>query len=101
MLIDEKHFLSNEEELTPIENLENAIKKLKQELKFELNNQIMKCLLLFEKLVIDLLNKWGMEILMELPETKKSSDGGIDGIVYQDVLGLDNCLCSSKKIQRR
>lgn len=89
---------SNEEELTPIENLENASKKLKQELKVELNNQIMQMSpYFFEKLVIDLLKKMGYGNFDGTTETKKSSDGGIDGIVYQDVLGLDIVYVQAKR----
>ena len=36
-------------QIEKIENLENASKKLKQELKVELNNQIMECLHTFLK----------------------------------------------------
>lgn len=94
----EKDAETKEEELTPIENLENASKRLKQELKVDLNNQIMQMSpYFFEKLVIDLLQKMGYGSFEGTTVTKRSSDGGIDGIVYQDVLGLDIVYVQAKR----
>ena len=96
----EKNIETNEENLTPIENLENASKRLKQELKVELNNQIMQMSpYFFEKLVIDLLKKMGYGSFDGTTVTKRSADGGIDGIVYQDVLGLDIVYVQAKRFK--
>ncbi|MDA8756134.1 restriction endonuclease [Candidatus Pseudothioglobus singularis] len=89
---------SNEEELTPVEKIENASQILKQELKVDLNNQIMEMSpYFFEKLVVDLLKKMGYGSFDGTTVTKKSSDGGIDGVVYQDELGLDIVYVQAKR----
>ena len=94
----DKELVSYKEELTPLENLETASKRLKQELKVELSNLIMDMTpYFFEKLVIDLLKKMGYGNFDGTNVTKKSSDGGIDGIVYQDILGLDLVYVQAKR----
>lgn len=94
----EKAAESNEDELTPIEKIENASQSLKQELKVELSNQIMEMSpYFFEKLVIDLLKKMGYGNFDGTTVTKRSADGGIDGVVYQDVLGLDIVYVQAKR----
>jgi restriction system protein len=48
----------------------------------------------FEKVILRLLNKMGYG---EFIETKKSSDGGIDGIINEDKLGLDKIYIQAKR----
>jgi len=48
----------------------------------------------FEKVILILLNKMGYG---EFIETKKSGDGGIDGIVNQDKLGLEKIYVQAKR----
>ena len=94
----EKDIETHQENLTPIENMENASKRLKQELKVDLNNQIMQMSpYFFETLVVDLLKKMGYGRFEGTTVTPQSSDGGIDGIVYQDVLGLDIVYVQAKR----
>ena len=89
---------SNDETFTPLENLENASLRLRQELKVELNNQIMEMSpYFFEKVVIDLLKEMGYGSFDGTQVTKKSGDRGVDGIVYQDILGLDVIYIQAKR----
>lgn len=48
----------------------------------------------FEKVVLKLLNKMGYG---DFIETSKSSDGGIDGIINEDKLGLDKIYIQAKR----
>jgi len=48
----------------------------------------------FEKVILKLLNKMGYG---EFIETSKSSDGGIDGIINEDKLGLDKIYIQAKR----
>ena len=86
------------EELTPTEKLESISNTVKSELKSELKNEIFSLSpYFFEKLVVDLLKKMGYGSFQGTGTTKKSSDGGIDGIVYQDELGLDIVYIQAKR----
>jgi restriction system protein len=86
------------EELTPIESLESLSNIIKSEVKSELRNQIFSLSpYFFEKLVVDLLKKMGYGSYQGTGVTSKSGDGGIDGIVYQDVLGLDIVYIQAKR----
>ncbi len=85
---------------TPEELLEDSFVKLKDELAAELIDKIKSCSpAFFEKLVIDLLIKMGYggsrkeagQII------GKSGDGGIDGIIKEDKLGLDTIYVQAKK----
>ena len=94
----EKNIETNEESLTPLEILESASGRLKQDLKVDLSHRIMQMSpYFFEKLVIDLLKKMGYGSFDGTTVTKRSADGGIDGIVYQDVLGLDIVYVQAKR----
>ncbi|MCL1997572.1 MAG: restriction endonuclease [Turicibacter sp.] len=76
----------------------------------ELNLQLAKDLLdeihnntpsFFERLVVDLILKMGYGGLDGTGEvTKKTSDGGIDGIVKQDELGLDVIYIQAKRWEK-
>lgn len=94
----------NNEELetikTPEELLDYSFLKLKEELAVELIEKIKNCSPgFFERLVIDLLIKMGYggskkeagQII------GKSGDGGIDGIIKEDKLGLDTIYVQAKK----
>lgn len=48
----------------------------------------------FEKIILRLLNKMGYG---EFIETSKSSDGGIDGIINEDALGLEKIYIQAKR----
>lgn len=85
---------------TPEELLDYSFQKLKDELAVELIDKIKNCTPgFFERLVIDLLIKMGYggsrkeagQII------GKSGDGGIDGIIKEDKLGLDTIYIQAKK----
>jgi restriction system protein len=87
-------------EKTPEELLDYSFTKLKDELVVELIDKIKSCSPgFFERLVVDLLIKMGYggsrkeagQII------GKSGDGGIDGIIKEDKLGLDAIYVQAKK----
>lgn len=51
----------------------------------------------FEKVILILLNKMGYG---EFIETKKTGDGGIDGIINEDMLGLDKIYIQAKRYDK-
>lgn len=77
----------------------NAIKNLETEISVELLNKLQKGTpLFFEKSVLKLLlamGYGGKENLFE--HTGKSHDGGIDGVIKQDPLGIQNIYIQAKK----
>jgi len=85
---------------TPEEELEYAYQKLRSELSKELLEVIKSASpVFFEKLVIDLLIKMGYGGSRKDAGQAlgKSGDGGIDGIVNEDKLGLDTIYLQAKK----
>ena len=86
------------EELTPIENIEELVSIAAQEIKNELRNQIHEASpYFFEKMVVDLLQNMGYGNFLGTSVTSKSADGGVDGIVYQDILGLEIVYVQAKR----
>lgn len=86
--------------VTPEENLEYAFQKLRSELAKEILETVKKCSpSFFEKLVIDLLLRMGYGgSRQDAGEALgKSGDGGIDGIIKEDKLGLDTIYIQAKK----
>ncbi|MFP4298954.1 MAG: restriction endonuclease [Spirulinaceae cyanobacterium] len=85
---------------TPEESLEAAYQKLREDLAAELLQTILQCSpTFFERLVVDLLIKMGYggsrkEAGQALG---KSRDGGIDGIIKEDKLGLDIIYIQAKR----
>lgn len=87
-------------EKTPQELLEYSYLKLKDELAFELLEKIKICSpAFFEKLVIDLLITMGYGGSRKDAGqiVGKSGDGGIDGIIKEDKLGLDVIYVQAKR----
>lgn len=85
---------------TPEESLEYAYQKLHTELSKELLSVIKSCSAeFFEKLVIDLLITMGYGgSRKEAGQAMgKSGDGGIDGIINEDKLGLDVIYLQAKR----
>jgi len=85
---------------TPEENLEDAFLRLKLNLADEILEKINTCSFdFFERMVIDLLIKMGYGGSREEAgrATKKTGDGGIDGIINQDRLGLDMIYIQAKR----
>lgn len=92
--------LDTESDQTPEESLEYAYQKLHSELSKELISIVKNCSpSFFEKLVIDLLITMGYGgSRREAGKAMgKSGDGGIDGIINEDKLGLDVIYLQAKK----
>ncbi len=96
----EENIAEIEQGKTPEELLDYSFQKLKDELAVELIDKIKSCSpVFFERLVVDLLIKMGYggsrkeagQII------GKSGDGGIDGIIKEDKLGLDTIYVQAKK----
>ena len=87
-------------EQTPEENFEISYQKLKKDLGEKLLEQIKNCSpKFFEKLVVDLLLAMGYGgSRKDAGEAVgKSGDGGIDGIIKEDNLGLDLIYIQAKR----
>ena len=85
---------------TPEELLEGAFSQLKEELAIELIEKIKECSpSFFERLVVDMLIKMGYGGSRKEAGRVigKSNDGGIDGIINEDKLGLDTIYIQAKK----
>jgi restriction system protein len=85
---------------TPEELLDYSIQKIKNELSEELLDKIKSCSpRFFEQLVIDLLIKIGYGGSRKEAGSivGKSGDGGIDGIIKEDKLGLDTIYIQAKR----
>lgn len=85
---------------TPEESLEYAYQTLRSELSKEVLDTVKKCSpAFFEKLVIDLLIKMGYGGSRKDAGKAigKSGDGGIDGIIKEDKLGLDIIYLQAKR----
>jgi len=92
--------LENVTDQTPEESLEYAYQKLHSELSKELLSIVKTCTpSFFEKLVIDLLITMGYGgSRKEAGKAMgKSGDGGIDGIINEDKLGLDVIYLQAKR----
>jgi len=91
---------TEEEELTPEESLESGYQKLRQALAVELLDSVKSCSpVFFEKLVVELLLKMGYGgSRKDAGEAiGRSGDGGIDGIIKEDRLGLDSVYVQAKR----
>lgn len=88
------------QEQTPEESLEAAYQKLRDGLATELLQTVMQCSpTFFERLVIDLLVKMGYGGSRKEAgqAVGRTSDGGIDGIIKEDRLGLDIIYIQAKR----
>lgn len=91
---------TNENERTPEESLESSFEAIRNSLATELLEQIKVCSPnFFERLVVDLLVAMGYGgTLQDAGQAVgKSGDGGIDGIIKEDRLGLDVIYIQAKK----
>jgi restriction system protein len=87
-------------DLTPQEKLYASFSNIRSSVYSEILNTILsKTPLEFEKLVVLLLQKmgYGGEIKNSGLVTKASNDGGIDGIIKEDVLGLGRIHIQAKR----
>lgn len=88
------------ENATPEEVLESAYLSIRKALAHDLLDKIKQCPpAFFEKLVVELLVKmgYGGTIKDAGQATKLTNDGGIDGIIKEDRLGLDFIYLQAKR----
>lgn len=86
--------------ITPMEAIGKAHQRIQANLADELLNQVQKCSpSFFEKLVVDVLISMGYGgAREEAGETVgRTGDEGIDGIIHEDVLGLENIYLQAKR----
>jgi len=97
---EEEKEQSDDSERTPAENLEYAYLRIRQDLAEELLDNVKKCSPdFFEKLVVEVLVAMGYGgSRKDAGETiGRSGDGGIDGIIKEDRLGLDIIYIQAKR----
>lgn len=85
---------------TPEETIEQGYMALRSQLADELLDQIKRCSsYFFERLVVDVIVAMGYGGTQRdaARATQRSNDGGIDGIIKQDRLGLDTIYIQAKK----
>lgn len=88
------------EEVTPEEQIDQAVKLLHKELSEEIINEIMEMSpYFFEKLVLDLLFHmgYGGKNRDAFIHTQYVHDSGIDGLIKEDELGLDYIYIQAKR----
>ena len=90
---------SEGEQRTPLEVMESAFLTLKQATADDLLTRLKSCSpWFFESVVVKLLMAMGYGgIAGEGTVTRKSGDGGIDGVIKQDKLGLDIVCVQAKR----
>ncbi len=85
---------------TPEEQIENAHSSLRENLASDLLEMIkQQSPTFFEQLVVDLMLKMGYGGSREEAgrATQQSADGGIDGVIHEDRLGLDTIYLQAKR----
>lgn len=85
---------------TPEEQIASAFSILETELQAEILGLVTAMQpIRFERLILDLLNAmgYGAGALSASMMTKASGDGGIDGIIHEDALGLDAVYIQAKR----
>lgn len=90
----------NEDERTPEEELADSYDRIKQNVQSQILTTILsKQPREFERLVVKLLQAmgYGGEIKNAGTVTKLSNDGGIDGIIKEDVLGFNHISIQAKR----
>ena len=88
------------EELDPQENIEAGYQRIQKQLSVELLTRVKECSPdFFERLVVDLLLKMGYGGSRRDAGEKvgKSGDGGVDGVIKEDKLGLGQIYIQAKR----
>ncbi len=90
---------SDEKDLTAEEKIQSSVDEINEVVKSDILERILKQnAYFFESLVVNLLKAMGYAGANNFAEvTKKTRDGGIDGILYQDALGLDKVFVQAKR----
>lgn len=84
-----------ENNASPQDLIDSGFEQIEQETKHELLLKLKEVdPYAFEKIILILLNKMGYG---DFIETSKSSDGGIDGIINEDQLGLEKIYIQAKR----
>jgi len=86
--------------LTPTEQLEQAYESIENDLAADILAKVMEqSPAFFERLVVDLMIKmgYGGSFADSAKVTRLSNDEGIDGIIYEDKLGLDKIYIQAKR----
>jgi restriction system protein len=91
-----------EEEQTPEEQIEGIYRRLRKSLTDELLETVLAVSpTFFERLVVDLLLAMGYGSSLDSGEhLGQSNDGGIDGLIREDKLGLDTIYLQAKRYAR-
>lgn len=85
------------EQETPEDMIDSGIKIIERQVKTEILAKLKQIdPFYFEKVVLQLLQAMGYG---EFIETKKSNDGGIDGVINKDQLGLEKIYMQAKRYQ--
>ena len=89
----------SEDQLTPEEQVEKGVRRIQNELQNEILDRVKRLPYEgFEQLVLRLLVGMGYGGSMaDVQGVVKGSDGGVDGVVNQDHLGLDRIYIQAKK----
>ena len=97
----QKEEIKENEDLTPLDSIDFSYKQYKKSVTYELLNKIHEnSPEFFERLVLDLLWRMGYgEAKDDLHHTGKTNDKGIDGIVYEDKLGLSKIYIQAKRYE--
>src|SRR5699024_5161008 len=87
------------ESLTPIEQIESGIERIREEVSIELLSKLQgREPGFFEEAVVELLLAMGYGGTSGAGAvTKMSNDGGIDGVIDQDILGLNRVYIQAKR----
>jgi restriction system protein len=84
-----------DKDFSPQDLIEDGFETIKQTIKAELLERLKKIdPFYFEKVILILLKRMGYG---EFVETKKTGDGGIDGIINQDQLGINKIYIQAKR----
>lgn len=88
-----------EEALTPDRQFDQVYKMYQKNIAAELLDKVLTLISpkIFEQLVVDLLVAMGYGDKDSARVTQYSKDGGIDGIIYEDKLGLDKIYLQAKQ----
>ena len=95
-----KEYLKSEEEKTPLELIEDGYQQIQETLSHDLLEYIMKSPPdFFERLVVELLVRmgYGGSIIDAGRAIGRVGDEGIDGVIKEDRLGLDNVYVQAKR----
>jgi restriction system protein len=91
----EKSSEVTEKDFSPQDLIEDGFASIKQNIKMELLERLKNIdPFYFEKVILILLKRMGYG---DFVETKKTGDGGVDGIINQDQLGINKIFIQAKR----